>query len=164
MIQSHSNCWGQIKTFVLVINHIEKPPPPIVEVTPIVENKTIDIEEKLVNTPQSEYDLILGQINVVDLGSYQGDNTDQIFPFYQVSSTSGPELKTSLSEEFQVDANYKNQKLSLEIDLSTTDPLFVESKVTGELMIMTMDNQMLTYPVSFKLSCDSGSYCAIEDK
>ena len=48
----------------------------------------------------------------------------------------------------------------MKIDLSTISPLFVDSKVNGDLTIMTMNNEQILYPIEFELVCKSDSdYC-----
>ena len=83
-----------------------------------------------------------------------------IFPSYDVRSTSAADQKTSLTDVFNVTFEYKNENLTLGIDLSAVDPLFVNSTVTGELTIMITNNTKLLYPIGFKLVCKSNStYC-----
>ena len=51
----------------------------------VIVEDAVDIEEKLVATPDSSYQLILGEPNEIQLGQYQGDRVDQIFASYAVS-------------------------------------------------------------------------------
>ena len=55
VLQTHANCWGQTKTFTLTLERIKDPEPVVV-----VDPNAINIEEKLVATPDSEYEVILG--------------------------------------------------------------------------------------------------------
>lgn len=98
---------------------------------------------------------------------YQGDKTDKIFASYAVGSTSSADLETSLADAFIVTSEYKSERLTLNIDLSAVDPLFADSTVSGELTIMTMNNEQILYPIAFKLVCESDStYCSavVEDE
>ena len=51
------------------LEHIEKPVPVVVEVVAkVVDENAINIVEKLVATPDSEYEVTLGKANKVELG------------------------------------------------------------------------------------------------
>ena len=50
---------------------------------------------------------------------------------YEILSTSNDSLK----DNFNVEGSYKNEKVSLEIDLRQIDPMLGNSSVSGELSI-----------------------------
>ena len=119
----------------------------------------LQIEEKLVKTPPAEIEVFLGKSNEIKLGEFQGPKTDKIFASYEVKSTSPSD--DTLAKAFVVTSSYASERLTLKVDLSNIDPLFIDSKVAGELKIMTLNENEIKYDIGFKLTCETGSaYCA----
>lgn len=104
-----------------------------------------DIEEKLVEPPESMYEIEIGEETTLDLGKFQGNDLDLAFVNYDIQSASNEVLK----DDFTVTGSFKNEKISLEIDLSQTDPTMVDSSVSGALSIANMKGKEVQYEIEF---------------
>ena len=79
----------------------------VVEIVPEVVN----IEDKLLKTPESEYELELGKDTQLDLLKYQSDSS-MIFVTYRVTSTSqtsSTDTTENLASIFRVEGLYKGE-------------------------------------------------------
>ena len=72
-------------------------------------------------------------MNSFDLGKFQGNNIDIVYISYKISEASN----SSLKDDFKVGHSYdkRNDKISLEINLTQSDPNWAGSSVQGELSI-----------------------------
>ena len=59
--------------------------------------KIVKIEEKLVERPSDSYDLEIGKLNKINLGLFQGDNIERVFPSYEIQSTSNQTLESQFT-------------------------------------------------------------------
>jgi hypothetical protein len=129
-------------------------------VVPVVIPTIINIEDKLLTEPKTTYELELGKEKELDLGKYQADSAI-VFTSYAVSSTSqgsSEDITDNLADVFLVQAQHKNQKISLKIDLTKLNPLFNGMTVSGNLNMIAMNRDKKSYSIGFKLVCSS-SYC-----
>ena len=68
---------------------------------------------------------------------------------YEIEFASNKRLK----DDFKVSGSFKNEEISLEIDLRQTDPSMVDSSVYGELSIANMKGKDVQYGIDFLLLC-----------
>jgi hypothetical protein len=103
------------------------------------------------------YGVEIGEMITLDLGEFQGNDLGRGVAYvnYEIKSTSNDSLK----DNFNVVGFYKNEKVSLEIDLRTLDPIMVNSSVSGELSVENQARKGIQYDVNFQLLCSNLDFC-----
>ena len=81
---------------------------------------------------------------------------DIVFSNYEIQSTSDD----SLNKTFTVKSSYKNEKISLQIDLRQMDPMMANSSVSGTLIIKNREREAVQYDIKFLLLCSEKEFCA----